>query len=71
MALFRLLLLLALFSPVIYRAAADDGRGIDPNGRPGITANSLDCDEGNGLDPHGGCRTTNALDAGVRIDPEG
>jgi hypothetical protein len=69
MALFRLLLFLTLFAPIVYRAAADDGRGIDPNGRP-ITAASGTCDEGNGLDPHGGCHTTN-LDAGPRIDPEG
>jgi hypothetical protein len=71
MALFRLLLLLALFSPIIYRAATDDGRGIDPNGRPGLASTSTNCDEGTGIDPHGGCRTTNGLDAGVRIDPEG
>jgi hypothetical protein len=71
MALLRLLLFLALFSPIVYRAATDDGRGIDPNGRPGITAaSSTNCDEGTGIDPHGGCRT-NGLDAGVRIDPEG
>ena len=49
MALFRLLLLLALFSPIIYRAAADDGRGIDPNGgRAGNTA-----DAGPRIDPEG------------------
>lgn len=72
MALFRLLLLLSLISPFTWRAATngDDGRGIDPNGRPGITSWS-DCDEGNGLDPHGGCRTDNGLDAGVIIDPNG
>jgi hypothetical protein len=72
MTLFRLLLLLSLISPFTWHAATngDDGRGIDPNGRPGIT--SSNCDEGNGLDPHGGpCRGNNALDAGVRIDPEG
>ena len=69
MALFRLLLLLSLISPFTRRAATngDDGRGIDPNGRPGITASS-NCDEGNGLDPHGG-RCSN--DGGVIIDPNG
>jgi hypothetical protein len=71
MSLFRLLLFLALLSPIVYRAATDDGRGIDPNGRPGITTSSTSCDEGNGLDPHGGRCTNAALDAGVRIDPEG
>lgn len=51
MILFRLILLLAALSSFAYRAAVDDGRGIDPNG--GTTA-SVSCDEGNGLDPHGG-----------------
>jgi len=69
MALFRLLLLLSLISPFTWHAATngDDGRGIDPNGRPGITS-STNCDEGNGIDPHGGRCTSNA---GVIIDPNG
>jgi hypothetical protein len=70
MSLIRLLILLSLLSPSIWRATTDDGRGIDPNGRPAITS-SLSCDDGAGLDPHGGCATNNGLDAGVRIDPEG
>jgi hypothetical protein len=70
MILFRLLLLLAALSPFAYRAATDDGRGIDPNG--GLTASSVTCDEGNGLDPHGGCRGTNAFgEKGAGLDPNG
>lgn len=70
MALFRLLLLLTLFSPFTWRAATDDGNGFDPHGNPRPT--SLTCDEGNGLDPHGGrCNQTNALDEGWLIDPNG
>jgi hypothetical protein len=68
MSAIRILLLLSLLSPLIWRAATDDGRGIDPNGRPIITSA---CDDGAGLDPHGGCQNNDALDAGVRIDPEG
>jgi hypothetical protein len=70
MSLIRILLLLSLLSPLVWSAATDDGRGIDPNGRP-ATASASACDEGSGLDPHGGCRPGNTLDAGVRIDPEG
>lgn len=70
MALFRFIVFLALFSPFAYRAVTDDGRGIDPNGRPAVS--SATCDEGNGLDPHGGCRPTNAIaDKGLGIDPNG
>jgi hypothetical protein len=55
MALYRFLLLLVLIAPIATRAASDDGRGIDPNGRPTVTSSSpaTDSDEGNGLDPHG------------------
>ena len=55
MALYPLLLLFALIAPIATRAVADDGRGIDPNGRPAATSSSAgtDSDEGNGLDPHG------------------
>jgi hypothetical protein len=68
MALLRILLLLSLISSVTWRVATEDGRGIDPNGRPGISS-SATCDEGNGLDPHGGrCTQSNA---GVIIDPNG
>ena len=69
MTLIRLLLLLSLFAPAAYRLATDDGNGLDPHGGPRPAA--LTCDEGNGLDPHGGRCTTNALDAGVRMDPNG
>lgn len=69
MALFRLLLLLSLFAPFAYRTATDDGRGIDPNGRP--LAASSTCDEGSGLDPHGGRCTNNTLDGGGAMDPNG
>lgn len=48
MALFRLLLFLALVSPIIYHAAADDGRGIDPNGGRGTNT-----DAGPRIDPEG------------------
>ncbi len=67
MALFRILLLLSLLSPFTWRAATDEGVGIDPFG---ITAASA-CDEGSGFDPHGGCRPGNALDGGPHMDPNG
>jgi hypothetical protein len=70
MALLRLLLLLSLFAPIAFRAATEDGNGLDPHGRPGTT--SLTCDEGSGLDPHGGrCTRPNNLDQGGLIDPNG
>jgi hypothetical protein len=66
MTLLRLLLLLSLIAPFTARVATEDGRGIDPNGTPRLSAT---CDEGNGLDPHGGrCTQSNA---GVIIDPNG
>ena len=60
MALFRLLMLLSLLSPYVFRATTDDGNGFDPHGRP--TTSSI-CDEGSGLDPHGGrpCTTRTTL----------
>lgn len=67
MALFRMLLLLSLISPLTWRAATDDGNGLDPHGTP--KSFSASCDEGSGLDPHGGrCTQSNA---GVIIDPNG
>jgi hypothetical protein len=70
MTLFRLLLLLAVLAPAAYRIATDDGAGLDPHG--GVRSTARTCgDEGNGFDPHGGPCTTNALDAGVRMDPNG
>ena len=71
MALFRLLMFLALLAPFAFRATTYDGNGFDPHGRP--TPSSAICDEGSGLDPHGGrgCTTTNNLDDGPFIDPNG
>ncbi len=70
MSWIRLLILVSLLSSLPWRAATEDGNGFDPHGTPKPLAAS--CDDGSGLDPHGGlCREHNALDAGVRIDPEG
>ncbi|MDP9193487.1 MAG: hypothetical protein M3P06_17480 [Acidobacteriota bacterium] len=68
MSLFRLLVLMSLFTPFAYRATTDDGAGLDPHGRPQAAAA---CDDGNGFDPHGGCRPGNALDGGPIMDPNG
>ena len=70
MALFRLVYLVALLSPIAWRIVTGDGAGLDPHGRPAI-ASSASCDEGNGLDPHGGCRNTLSFDDGRGIDPNG
>ena len=70
MALFRLLLLVALFAPITFRAVTDEGNGFDPHGRPGTS--SLSSDDGAGLDPHGGrCTPANKLYEGSGIDPHG
>ena len=52
MALFRLLIVLAVLTPYVFRATTDEGNGFDPHGRP--TTSSATCDDGSGLDPHGG-----------------
>jgi hypothetical protein len=71
MALFRLLMFLALLAPFAFRATTEEGSGFDPHGRP-VTSSSF-CDEGSGLDPHGGrgCTTTTNIDRGPLIDPNG
>jgi hypothetical protein len=68
MSLIRLLILVALLSPMAWRVVTDEGVGIDPFGRPQAAAG---CDDGNGLDPHGGCRPGHALDGGPIMDPNG
>jgi len=59
-----MILLSLLFT--LFIASPDEGVGIDPNGRPVLTAAG---DDGRGIDPNGGVRAQG--DYGCGIDPNG